>query len=116
MHWIADRAVSDEMNCWRFVCEVLKTECDVEVPQYSDAVDVYDAVNIERELHWRPVVTPTTGDVAVFRVTATKLHIGIMVSSFQMLHYKNVYAGAVIENVADLAHARRLEGFYRYAQ
>ena len=53
------------------------------------------------------------GDVALFRVTLTRWHCGVLITPTEMLHIRQILP--CVESLKSVLWAKRLEGVYRYA-
>lgn len=107
-----------EISCWDFVAHVMEHQFAIILPRYKadDHKDTRRIIERERmNQHWRKVVLPQEGDLALFNVRGGGYHIGVMANALFMLHHRNPQSGAVIEQVNGLLFRNMLEGFYRHA-
>lgn len=112
------RTHDPEINCWDFVAFVMEDRFSIILPRYNtiDENDIRRVVEREKiNQHWRTVVMPQEGDLALIKVRGRSYHIGVMINNLFVLHHRSSALGAVIEPIKSVWFQNTLEGFYRHA-
>lgn len=112
----------DGFDCYGLVRFVLFAEAGIELPTYdlvsaNDTLRVMRCIERERSVRiWNPVQKPQPLDVVLMahcRRPELLVHVGIMVSTNQMLHCEES-AGTHLTDIDQALVKARIRGFFRH--
>lgn len=101
----SDRACNfDMMDCWGLVVLYYRHVIGIELHHLADYESGSDFVTCHdaETQHWLPVLSPVSGDIAVFYHGDIPQHIGIIVSPGKCLHSRGESGCVMVDNVQSL--------------
>lgn len=106
------------IDCWGLVRLFYKQEYDIELPSYLDEyAGAYDArilnMMASYKNNWARLESPEVGSVVLFNILGEPFHVGIYIGDGKFLHAREG-RDSVIETIANVKWAKRIEGYYKY--
>lgn len=107
----------DGWDCWGSVYCAQREVYGVKLPEYLD----YDSTREHEQIRslidsakpaFDYVRTPIAGDIALFTLSGSSLHVALVVDRMNALHAE-ARLGTFIEPLNSIIWKKRLEGFYR---
>lgn len=115
------RDTTRALDCWGLAIHFYENEFGITLPKYDyintskESIDVSSEKLIETGCYrnFKTVETSKLGDLALFRIGAHPIHIGIIIDSDNMLHTFDK-AGSTVERFTGLKWKSRLVSFHRH--
>lgn len=111
------------VDCYGLHYLICHEQLGLAVPSYSegyattkDKEEIAAIINRERLATWQPVKPEEVqeGDLVILRITGRPWHCGTMLSKTKFLHIEEG-ANVCREDITSTRWARRVEGFFRWA-
>lgn len=119
------RDVESGLDCWGLVRLFYQQEMGISLPSYSNisaeetGKEDCSVVIMNSETYKqfdRVGGEPELGDILIFNMLGTPIHVAIALDNATMLHAHKSAQGVVVEQFKSSTWNRRLEGIYRWKQ